>query len=76
MIFVISLCFCVFGIASLLFIYQIENTNNCITLLKGGWSLGAQEDRTAESESESELFTGDTSKDNHSPGPVFREVSP
>ena len=26
------------------------------------------------SESESELFTGDTSKDNHSPGPVFREV--
>ena len=27
-------------------------------------------------ESESELFTGDTSKDNHSPGPVFREVSP
>ena len=29
-----------------------------------------------ESDSESELFTGDTSKDNHSPGPVFREVSP
>ena len=29
-----------------------------------------------ESESESEPFTGDTSKDNHSPGPVFREVSP
>ena len=28
------------------------------------------------SESESELFTGDTSKDNYSPGPVFREVSP
>ena len=27
-------------------------------------------------ESESELFTGDTSKNNHSPGPVFREVSP
>ena len=26
--------------------------------------------------SESELFTSDTSKDNHSPGPVFREVSP
>ena len=26
--------------------------------------------------SESELFTGDTSKDNHSPGPVFSEVSP
>ena len=26
--------------------------------------------------SESELFTGDTSKDKHSPGPVFREVSP
>ena len=31
---------------------------------------------SSESESESELFTGDTSKDNHSPGPVFREVSP
>ena len=30
-----------------LFIYQIENTINCITLLKEGWSLGAQEDRTA-----------------------------
>ena len=30
----------------------------------------------SESESELELFTGDTSKDNHSPGPVFREVSP
>ena len=28
------------------------------------------------SESESEVFTGDTSKDNHSPGPVVREVSP
>ena len=28
------------------------------------------------SESESELFTGDTSEDNHSPGPVFREISP
>ena len=28
------------------------------------------------SESESELFTGDTSKDNHSPGPVVRGVSP
>ena len=26
--------------------------------------------------SESELFTGDTSKDNHSPGPVIRGVSP
>ena len=25
---------------------------------------------------ESELFTGDTSKDNHSPGPVIRGVSP
>ena len=25
--------------------------------------------------SESELFTGDTSRDSHSPGPVFREVS-
>ena len=29
----------------------------------------------ARSESESELFTGDTSKDNHSPGPVIRGVS-
>ena len=26
--------------------------------------------------SESELFTGDTSNDNHSPGPVIREVRP
>ena len=26
--------------------------------------------------SESELFTGYMSKDNHSPGPVVREVSP
>ena len=25
--------------------------------------------------SESELFTGDTSKDNHSPGPVIRGAS-
>ena len=24
----------------------------------------------------SELFTGDTSKDNHSPGPVIRRISP
>ena len=37
---------------------------------------GPTKDRKSESESESELFTGDTSKDNHSPGPVFREVSP
>ena len=29
-----------------------------------------------ERESESELFTGDTSKDNHSPGPVVRELVP
>ena len=28
------------------------------------------------SESESELITGDTSKDNHSPAPVVRGVSP
>ena len=28
------------------------------------------------SESESKLFSGDTSNDNHSPGPVIREVSP
>ena len=32
--------------------------------------------RKYQNQSESELFTGDTSKDNHSPGPVFREVSP
>ena len=31
---------------------------------------------SVQSESESELFTGDTSKDNHSPGPVIRGVSP
>ena len=37
---------------------------------------GAWVGKGSESESESELFTGDTSKDNHSPGPVFREVSP
>ena len=30
----------------------------------------------ANCKSESELFTGDTSKDNHSPGPVIRGVSP
>ena len=29
-----------------------------------------------EMSSESELFTGDTSKDNHSPGPVIRGASP
>ena len=45
--FVISLCFYSFDISFSIFIYQIENTNNCITLLKDGWSLGAQEDRTA-----------------------------
>ena len=28
------------------------------------------------SESESKLFTGDTSNDNYSPGPVIREVRP
>ena len=32
--------------------------------------------RVDQFESESELFTGDTSKDNHSPGPVLRVVSP
>ena len=36
----------------------------------------SNEKTIAHPESESELFTGDTSKDNHSPGPVFREVSP
>ena len=48
---VISLCFYAFDISFSIFIYQTENTNNCITLLKDGWSLGAQEDRTA-------LYTG------------------
>ena len=43
----ISLCFYALDIAFLLFIYQTENTSNCITLLKAGWSLGVQEDRTA-----------------------------
>ena len=37
-----------------------------------GWGI----QRGIQKRSESELFTGDTSKDNHSPGPVFREVSP
>ena len=46
-IFVISLCFYAFDSSFSIFIYQIENTNNCITLLKEGSSLGAQEDRTA-----------------------------
>ena len=32
--------------------------------------------RCCDTESESELFTGDTSVDNHSPGPVIRGVSP
>ena len=45
--FVISLCCYAFDISFLIFIYQIENTNNCITLLKEGWSLGAHEDRNA-----------------------------
>ena len=43
------------------------------------WSIKTGNDFAlfcSESESESELFTGDTSKDNRSPGPVFREVSP
>ena len=43
-------------------------------------SLGANSLRVnpiwKSSESESEIFTGDTSKDNHSPGPVSRGVSP
>ena len=46
-IFVIYLCCYAFDIAFSLFIYQIENTNICITLLKWGWSLSAQEDWTA-----------------------------
>ena len=32
--------------------------------------------QTSSMVSESELFTGDTSKDNHSPGPVIRGASP
>ena len=46
-IFVISLWYYVFDIYFSISNYQIENTNNCITLLKEGWSLDAQEDRTA-----------------------------
>ena len=46
-LFVVSLCFYAFDIDFSLFISQIENTNNCITLLKRGCSLGAQEDQTA-----------------------------
>ena len=42
----------------------------------GGVRLIKSAKLVSESESESELFTGDTSKDNHSPGPVFRKVSP
>ena len=34
------------------------------------------EDATSESESESELLLVTRSNDNHSPGPVMREVSP
>ena len=46
-IFVISLSFYAFDTSFSIFIYQTENTDNCITLLKDGWSLGVQEDRTA-----------------------------
>ena len=46
-IFVISFCFYAFDISFVILIYQTENTNNCITLPKEGWSLGGQEDRTA-----------------------------
>ena len=46
-IFVISLHFYAFDISFSIFIYQIENTNNCITLLREGWSLCVQEDQTA-----------------------------
>ena len=46
-IFAISLCCYAFDISFSISTYQIENTNNCITLLKEVWSLGAQEDRTA-----------------------------
>ena len=45
--FVISFCFYAFDISFSIFIHQIENTNNCITLLKEDWSLGAHEDLTA-----------------------------
>ena len=46
-IFVMSFCCYAFNISFSICIYQIENTNNCITLLKEDWSLGAQEDRIA-----------------------------
>ena len=46
-IFVISLFCYAFDISFSILIYQIENTNNCITLLKEGLSIGAQENRTA-----------------------------
>ena len=36
-----------FTLSFSIFIYQIESTNNCITLLQEDWSLCAQEDRTA-----------------------------
>ena len=48
-------------------------------VLDGIWDLVGSVSKgclTYSSESESELFTGDTSKDNHSPGPVIRGVRP
>ena len=63
-IFVISLCCYAFYISFSIFIYQIENTNSCITLLKEGWSLGAQEDRTA-------LYQSITDQFNWT-GPIYR----
>ena len=50
--------------------YKKNKKKRRTTTIKTNWCS------LLESESESELFTGDTSKDNHSPGPVFREVSP
>ena len=46
-IFVVSLCCYGFYISYSIFIHENENTNDCITLLKEGWSLGGQEDGTA-----------------------------
>ena len=45
--FLLFLYVAMFEISFSISIYQIENTNDCITLLKEAWSLGAQEDRTA-----------------------------
>ena len=46
----------------------------CCTAEK--WQSAVNETVTSESESESELLLVTRSNDNHSPGPVMREVSP